>query len=304
MGLARADEGDVSASLNVHPGTTLESDDVLGFGGDSQWYHPFELEDGGTWLEAGTVHDGYLLRYPGLIDFRVSDLGRRVDAYPHADTPSDTVRHLFLAQVWPILLSLRGHLVLHASAVRLGDRAVAFVGHTGQGKSTLAASFNRRGYALVTDDVLLLDREDETVRAVPSYPEQRLWSDSAAQLADTPEAMQRVAHYTEKRALHLSVEHRAFEHHPVPLAALFWLDADVDCENIAAKPLGLSEAYVALLDQVFRLDFSDRELMRREVQQLTDLVHSVPVFSLRYPRRYHMLNEVHEAVAAAAGLSL
>ena len=311
MGLARAGGEEASVSLRVHERTPAESDEALGFGRSaSRWYHPFEQADGGVWLEAGAIRGGYLLRYPGLIDFHLSDAGRCVDAYPHADTPPTTVRHLFLAQVWPVLLSLRGHIVLHASAIRIGDRAVAFVGHTGQGKSTLAASFNREGYALVTDDILVLEWADDVVRAVPSYPEQRLWSDSADALTDAPETLHNVAHYTNKKALHLPLEERSFVERPVPLAAIFWLEGtsgEVEAsaaEEVSTMPLSLSEAYVALLDQVFRLDFSDQTRMRREVKQLTKLVHNVPVFRLRYPRQYEMLKEVHQTVAAAAGMSL
>ncbi len=302
MGLDRADGEMPAASLCIHEGASVGTDEALGFGAEAaHWHHAFEWEHGGVWLEAGATHDGYLLRYPDLVDFHLSDVGRRVDAYPHASTPPTTVRHLFLAQVWPVLLSLRGDVVLHASAVRLGDHAVAFVGNTGRGKSTLAASFNRQGYALVTDDILLLDRQGDVVYAVPSYPEQRLWSDSAEALTDAPQSLRNVAHYTDKKALHLPLEDRSFEKQPVPLAAIFTLDVAGEGEGVTIEPLPLSEAYIALLDQVFRLDFSDRTRMQLEVEQLTDLVHAVPVLRLAYPRRYEALDRVHRAVFDAVG---
>lgn len=290
-------------TLHVHD-EAAAADDTLGLGMTAGWYHAFERDDGSVWLEASATSDGYLLRYRDLVDFHLTDEGRRVDAYPRSSTPLRSVRHLFLAQVWPVLLSLRGHIALHASAVRIGDIAVAFVGHTGLGKSTLAASFNRRGHALLTDDVLLLEPTESAVRAVPSYPEQRLWSDSAEALATAPESLGEVAHYTSKKNLRLPLDESAFEERTLPLGAIFALDepGGGSDDEVTVVPLTLSEAYVALLDQVFRLDFSDRTRMALEVEQLTSLVHAVPVLRLAYPRRYSMLDRVHRAVADAVAV--
>jgi hypothetical protein len=60
---------------------------------------------------------------------------------------------LLSGPVLSALVTARGHLVLHGSAVSLGDGAVAFVGPTGAGKSTLAWLLARRG-ELLSDDAL------------------------------------------------------------------------------------------------------------------------------------------------------
>jgi hypothetical protein len=54
------------------------------------------------------------------------------------------------------VLAHRGHTVLHASAVA-GDAALAFVGQSRRGKSTLAALLCLNGASLITDDVLVVD---------------------------------------------------------------------------------------------------------------------------------------------------
>lgn len=56
------------------------------------------------------------------------------------------------------LLGLMGRATLHASAVRLRGRVVAFVGASGAGKTTLAQLLCERGAELVTDDALRIDR--------------------------------------------------------------------------------------------------------------------------------------------------
>ena len=55
------------------------------------------------------------------------------------------------------VLTMRGETVLHASAVQVGDAALAFVGASGMGKSTMATLLCADGARLVTDDVLRLD---------------------------------------------------------------------------------------------------------------------------------------------------
>ena len=53
-----------------------------------------------------------------------------------------------------LLIWLRGDAVLHASAVVVDGRLTAFVGRSGQGKSTIAAALCSAGATLFTDDVL------------------------------------------------------------------------------------------------------------------------------------------------------
>ena len=75
-------------------------------------------------------------------------------------------------------LYLRGHLVLHASAVQLVDHAVAFIGHSGMGKSTLATLMCADGSGtVITDDVLRVDKNsDRSPGSKTGQPEVRLRS--------------------------------------------------------------------------------------------------------------------------------
>jgi hypothetical protein len=55
---------------------------------------------------------------------------------------------------------------------------VAFLGESGRGKSTLAASFATEGTRFLTDDGLLLEWVGGHCMIVPSHPSIRLWEDS------------------------------------------------------------------------------------------------------------------------------
>ena len=87
---------------------------------------------------------------------------------------------LVLAQVLPLAAALRGMEILHASAVEMAGRAVAFLGSSGVGKTTLAARIVVRGARLVTDDVLAVDMANGAVRAYRGVPLRESTRESSA----------------------------------------------------------------------------------------------------------------------------
>jgi hypothetical protein len=88
--------------------------------------------------------------------------GRRVLCAPPSG-PAWRWERLVLAQVLPLAAVLRGKDVLHASAVAVNGRAVAFLGRSGAGKTTLAGRIVAHGPSLVTDDVLAIDLSGQDV---------------------------------------------------------------------------------------------------------------------------------------------
>jgi hypothetical protein len=79
-------------------------------------------------------------------------------------------QRLLVAQALPFVAVMRGLEVLHASAVATGPDAVAFSGPSGSGKTSLALAMQRRGAALLADDVLAVERAGEELIAHPGAP--------------------------------------------------------------------------------------------------------------------------------------
>jgi len=103
---------------------------------------------------------GYLLRFHDACDFVVSRDTATVTLHPAEGSDPGLSRVLTTGGMLAFVLHLRRELVLHASAVETADGAVAFVGYSGMGKSTMAALLCAEGAQLVTDDVLRLDARD------------------------------------------------------------------------------------------------------------------------------------------------
>src|SRR5215469_4547976 len=221
---------------------------ALSDGTDCEWLHTWTLPDGTPWLEIGRQARGYLLRFQEMVDFAVSRDAREILCYAASDTPSETLRHLLLDQVLPLVLSWRGQFVLHGSAVLTPKGTIAFVGDSGSGKSTLASSFIEEGMAILTDDCLLLEENEGCLTAVPSYPGVRLWPKVVDAMLGMARDLAEVAHYTEKKRLNRSAGIH-FSNQPAKLERLYFLaplDEGEETANVRIRPLSSRDAVVEL----------------------------------------------------------
>ncbi len=231
-------------------------------------------------------------RFPNVADFAIKRSGEAVTCHPCVDL-DDAWRGIYEQQVQPLLLSLRGEQVFHGGAVAIGDQAIAFLGPSGRGKSTLTTAFARRGHAFLGDDCLLLDLAGPRAQVHAHADHVRLWEDSALALGEgaavyvpgSPKprlaAGERIPHCD--RAL--------------PLARVYLLgEGDVD-----APEVGTVSPYQQLIGwtaNAFVLDIKNPEVLRRNLAAGARLVREAPMRQLDYPRRYEVLDDVVDAVLA------
>jgi hypothetical protein len=279
--------------------------------GDFAWFHQWLSDDSdgetadGThdeskrvWAYFARTNDGYLLRFPSCGDFLLSADAAEIRFCPLPGTPDVTIRHLLLDQVIPLVLSRRGRVVLHASAVQTAHGVIAFAGKSGQGKSTLAASFAQNGCALLSDDCLVLRREKGRWIALPSYPGVRLWPSAANELLQDRLSQKdtltvEVAHYTSKRRVSES-EVLPFAKSPGPVRRLFVL-AD-DTPTSALQRLPAARAFMALIESAYNLDITDTAFLRRQFEALGQLTEDVPAYAIHYPREFASLPALRQTI--------
>ncbi len=262
--------------------------------GPVRWVQHWEMADGHRTLSVGRIRGGYLLHFPRMADFHLlDDEPSRVLGFT-SNLSAETVRHLLLDQVIPLLLAKSGELVFHASAVLLPTGAVAFAGLTGQGKSTLTASLAQRGFPLLTDDCLLLEWRKDCWFVTPTYGGLRLWDDVRYGLFGADIAANDVAHYTSKKRVNGGIR---FCDRTVSLQRLYLLAKDVGpAEKIAISIPAQHERLLRCLSHIFRLDPTDEDRLRGEFDALARLAASSLIREIRYPRRLELLPEVHRAI--------
>jgi hypothetical protein len=260
-------------------------------------HHPFHdtlLPDGTVWSH--TYRQGFciLLRFPGLADFQVEEGGSVIRCWPVPGLSEGTLQHLYLNQVLPLALSQQGKLVLHAGAIEFRSGALAFLGVSGRGKSTLTASFATHGYRFLTDDGLVLEESESGYEAQPSHPSIRLWQDSRDALVGEDTETAPPVEYTSKTRF-LAGANIPFCDQPRPLRRMYFL-GDGSAESVEIQPVAPSEALMQLVRQSFLLDIEAQATLSRHFDQLSRLVNRPICFRLDYPRRYDALDRVREAI--------
>lgn len=268
---------------------------------DADWVPQELFSDGSCWLSSARLGSAYALRFSGMADFLISPDRRRISCHS-LSAPVETIRHLFLDQVLPRLLASHDRVVLHASAVAIGSAAVAFLGDSGQGKSTLSASLASPrwyGYPLITDDSLLLHKCGEQIYCVPSYPGVRLWDESVSALFDGSAVVAPVAHYVDKYRLNTTENRIAYASEALPLRKIYLLapqDPDLVPEEITITPVSPGEVFGKLLATSYRLELDDARRIKEEFDLLSWIASKVQFARLSYPHDFSRLHQTHRAV--------
>lgn len=193
-----------------------------------------------------------LIRIEDVADFEIRD-GRQIRVWPAAEAKQKDIEIFLFGPAWATLCHQRGMLPLHASAVVTGGGITAFVGHSGAGKSTTAALLNSLGYELISDDVLPVSFDQNSVPgAWPYLRRLKLRHDSITQLAFTPTEV-----VSEDRD-----KHRYFVHPKHTgdakwrrLERLYVLGNEVTDSHVPIEQITGAQAVCALVNQTYHFNF-------------------------------------------------
>lgn len=202
----------------------------------------------------------------------VDPSGERVLCVPHDSSPWRWQRFL-VGRVLPLASTLQGYEPLHASAVVVDDRAIAIVGPSGSGKTSIALHLALRGAALVTDDVLALERHGESVLAHPGS--------GVASTRDTEDELVRAAREQGvgrilgwAGKLHVAVGR---PDRAVPLAGIYFVrDGNATAE---VTPLPAPDPRIVLASMLIR-EVRTPERLGRQLDVCALMARAVPMFTL------------------------
>jgi hypothetical protein len=198
---------------------------------------------------------GYLLWGEGAGSYVLSLDGNRLWC-----APGDGVAHgwerFLIGQVLPFAALVSGLEIFHASAVVLDGRAIAFVGASGAGKTSLALELCRRGASFLADDVVALESRGGELIAHPGTPLAGIDAASARRMCEAGGPHAAIERSADAGEVLLRMEGAQ---RPVPLGALFFLErttlrAERLCfERAADARLLLASTFNFVLDTPTRM---------------------------------------------------
>ena len=232
---------------------------------------------------------GRLLAWiPGVARYLAVD-GEEILVQPDIGALDSDLRALLLCSPMGGLLHQRGVLPLHASVIATERGAVAFMGHSGRGKSTLAAHFRQRGYRVLADDIAVVSFDAQgRPQVAPGLPQFKLWPNSVRELGGEVESLPRLRPTMEKRTLMFP---EAFHREPLPLARVYALEADRLRDDISLTVQPVLDRVRLLLEHTYRAQYlSGLGLQKAHFQSLSRVAAAVPVVRVVRPEndRFHL----------------
>ncbi len=217
------------------------------------------------------------LQVPQVARFMVQG-GHTILVDPEPGIDEDSLRVFLLGSALGALLFQRGYLVLHGNAIRIGDQCMISVGHSGAGKSTLAAGFMQRGFSVLADDVVPINK---ACQALPGFPRIKLWQDVADKLQIDTSALRRIRPNIEKFNLPLSQPPSA---EPVPVRWIYILGSD-NIQSFNFSPIHGMQRFLPLYNNTYRVHFMNAMALKSEHMQLCgQLANKIRLANITRPK--------------------
>jgi len=198
----------------------------------------------------------------------------------------DSIRLFLLGSCFGAVMHLKQDLVLHGNTIKFADGCAVFMGPSGNGKSTLASAFYKKGYQILADD---LARVDETLQVQPSYPQLKLWQDSAKKLEIDTSELKRVRPQDAKFAVPIN---DSFFNHPLPVKALYILNTHNQDEFIFEELSGVDK-FQPLKNNTFRPHFTQAFGMQKaHLKRVSQLASQARVVRITRPNHGFQIDEL------------
>jgi hypothetical protein len=258
---------------------------------------PLQWSRYSTYLYAHLKSGESYVRWEGIGEFLVSGDGRLITCCPAREAHEESFQVYLLGQALSFALVKHGFEPLHATCIVVEGQAVAFLGDSGFGKSTLAAYFLSAGDRLLTDDLLLLQERPSGFLAYPGPPRIKLLPDMARKYLGGVAGG--VPMNSAGSKLILPLDREKICESPILLRAIYGLFPPQDMPDIQAvefRPLSSRESFLELSSNTFNYVITDGARAIRQLKETARIVNTVPVKRLLHPRSLGTLPSVRQAI--------
>jgi hypothetical protein len=193
-----------------------------------------ELDDGTEFITIDFDPElGYRMWCMQAGRYRIDLTGERVVCAPGRLSMWRWQRFL-IGQVLPLTAAVRGGETLHASAVCVGGKAIAFLGDSEAGKTSLATNMLLQGADFMADDALAIEAGDDHVVAHPGPPIAAVRHAEVDRLSQSSLQTLGVALGSNPKEVLFRVSRYADS---VPLGALYFIDRTSPDRQVKFEPI-------------------------------------------------------------------
>lgn len=245
------------------------------------------------WVRWCLFDDGYVeIEWKNWLQFRIDPEGRHVH-YVVREARYPNAFEAYVANfAVSVCLLLQGEELLHSTVVRHRGLGIAFLGHSGAGKSTMTAHFISHGAELVTDDMLRITDRQGRLYAEPGQPRLKLFAETAKihlpMMANkgrwNPVSQKYLFDTAPPRDLRM----------PCPLDALILLAPPVQDhpEDVTMRRLEGLELFQALTASTMNSRLQTGDRLARQFAFAKRVAEKLPVYALHYPRRHDIFPDI------------
>ena len=250
-------------------------------------YVPLEVTEQSLALQVTPKEAIVYLQGAGVF---IVQAGSRIVIIPAVGASQARIRRCLIGTIMAIVLYQRGQFVLHASAVNLDGVGVAFVGRSGEGKSSWAGALHAQGYELMTDDVAAVSLHSQPAILSPGFPQIKLSPVVADSLGYEPHSPMREEPAQEQRG-HCLIQN--FCQVPLPIKGIYVLTSGPEFKIEFLAP---AKALIELMRHSTLRPFFEGTDANLFLQCAT-LAKACPIYRLQRPRNLTMLPQLVRLMA-------
>lgn len=259
----------------------------------SSWLdHPEGAELTPDWARVryrrSTSGDWYRVSYDyrgHIADFGIRADGREIIVHAGDGEADAEVANLIEGPILARATRLAGRPCLHATALALDGRAIALMGPSGVGKSSLAWALIQQGCGLVSDDMVGITQGADGPMTHPGRTCLRMWPDSVARLG-VGEGLAAVLFPTTTELAKIGVRDpgRGGVCNPLPLHAVYRLSPRrADLYHPVIEDLPPGERLAELAANLHGMIAPARAQRQNELALLARVAAGTPIRSLTLP---------------------
>ncbi|MBP1756391.1 MAG: hypothetical protein H6Q59_2789 [Firmicutes bacterium] len=236
---------DISIEIGEPPGWVLEK------AKSGQVDH---LEEHVMWI--------YLI---GVVLFYVEN-GNHIIIYRESDQlPEALLRSYLTGSAMALAMMQKNFIPVHGGTVAWDGCGIIISGVSGSGKSTVTMELLHHGFRFVSDDVSVIDPEEDEARVFPGFPQQKVCRDVVIKKGLN---LEELIYIDENRDKFARILKDGYITEPLPVACMIELQVSERVENVVCEIVTGSERFNQLTRNIYRGEVYQRLENRPERFQM------------------------------------